>query len=86
MLNPILSVIVPVYNIEGYISSCIQSLIDQTLHSLEIILVDDGSTDNSGTICDEYAKLDRRITVVHKTNGGVNSARNVGIKTQKEDI
>ena len=61
-----ISVIVPVYNVEKFIRRCLDSIINQTMKDLEIILVDDGSTDNSGVICDEYAKLDNRITVIHK--------------------
>lgn len=77
---PILSVVVPVYNAERYIKCCIESILNQTIANLELILVDDGSTDNSGAICDEYALKDRRIKVIHKTNGGAASARNVGIE------
>ena len=74
------SVIVPVYNVEDYIRECLDSLINQTLTDIEIILVDDGSKDLSGTICDEYAKKDCRIKVIHKENGGQSSARNAGLK------
>lgn len=74
-----ISIIVPVYNVEKYIRRCIDSLIAQTFNSIEILLIDDGSTDNSGTICDEYALVDDRIKVIHKANGGVSSARNVGL-------
>lgn len=73
------SIIVPVYNVEKYISQCIESIINQTHKNLEIILVDDGSTDNSGKIADEYALKDNRIKVIHKKNAGVSSARNTGI-------
>ena len=74
-----ISVIVPVYNVEKFIKRCLDSIINQTTKDLEIILVNDGSTDNSGKICDEYAKLDNRITVIHKENGGISSARNIGL-------
>lgn len=74
-----LSVIVPVYNVESYIRRCLDSILAQTYRNLEIILVDDGSTDTSGEICDEYAALDARVQVVHKENGGVFSARREGI-------
>lgn len=74
------SVIVPVYNVEDYIRECLDSLINQTLTDIEIILVDDGSKDLSGDICDEYAKKDCRIKVIHKENGGQSSARNAGLK------
>lgn len=75
----LLSVIVPIYNVEKYVRQCIQSLQKQKLESLEIILVDDGSTDGSGKICDEYAMSDKRIKVVHKKNGGLVSARQAGL-------
>lgn len=65
-MNPIISVVVPVYNVEKYIPYCIDSICNQTLKDIEIILVDDGSTDSSGFICDEYAKKDKRIKVFHK--------------------
>lgn len=74
-----ISVIVPVYNVEKYIDKCMDSITNQTYKNLEIILVDDGSTDSSGKICDEYAKKDNRIKVIHKENGGLSSARNAGI-------
>ena len=74
-----ISIIVPVYNVENYIHRCLDSLMDQTYKNLEIILVDDGSTDSSGIICDEYSKKDRRIQVIHKKNGGLVSARKAGI-------
>ena len=76
--EPLVSVIVPVYNVEKYLRRCLESVINQTYKKLEIILVDDGSTDRSGEICDEYAKKDKRIKVIHKENGGLSSARNVG--------
>lgn len=72
------SIVVPVYNIEKYIKNCIESLCVQTYQNLEIILVDDGTLDNSGKICDEYAKRDSRIRVIHKENGGLSDARNKG--------
>ena len=75
----LLSVIVPVYNVEPYLKQCIESIIHQTYTYLEIILVDDGSTDNSGTICDTYASQDSRIKVIHQHNGGLSAARNRGI-------
>ncbi len=74
-----ISVIVPVYNVEKYIHRCLDSIIAQTFTDWECILVDDGSPDNSGKICDEYAEKDNRIKVIHKANGGAASARNVGL-------
>lgn len=74
-----ISVIVPIYNVEDYLDECVNSLINQTYKSLEIILVDDGSSDSSGQICDSYQKKDSRINVIHKENGGLSSARNAGI-------
>lgn len=76
----LISIIVPIYNVERYLNKCIDSIISQTYKNIEIILVDDGSPDNCGKICDEYAKKDNRIKVIHKENGGVSSARNVGIE------
>lgn len=76
---PEISVIVPVYNVEKYLRQCIESIKMQTFENWELILVDDGSLDNSGSICDEYAQSDNRIKVVHKENGGVSTARNFGL-------
>ncbi|MBO5142220.1 MAG: glycosyltransferase family 2 protein [Clostridia bacterium] len=78
-MNDLISVIIPVYNVEEYIRECLDSVINQTYKNLEIILIDDGSKDNSGKICDEYAKKDKRIKVIHKENGGLSSARNKGL-------
>ena len=77
------SVVVPVYNVGKYISRCIESLLTQTYENLEIILVDDGSSDESGSICDRYREQDQRIAVIHKENGGLSDARNVGIRYAK---
>lgn len=79
LMEPLISVIIPIYNVEKYLKKCIDSVIAQTYKNLEIILVDDGSPDNCGKICDEYAKKDRRIIVIHKENEGLSSARNAGI-------
>lgn len=73
------SIIIPVFNVEKYLTNCIDSVFSQTFKEWELILVDDGSTDNSGIICDEYASKDSRVKVIHKGNGGVSSARNAGI-------
>ncbi len=83
MKNALISVIVPVYNVEKYINKCIESLANQTIENIEIILVDDGSTDSSGAICDEYENKYDNIKVIHKKNGGLSSARNVGIDNAK---
>lgn len=78
-MKPLVSIIVPVYNVEKYIDGCIKSILTQTYKNLQIILVDDESPDNSGKICEEFAKTDNRITVIHKLNGGLSSARNAGL-------
>lgn len=78
--NNLISVIVPVYNVEPYLRKCINSIIYQSYKNLEILLIDDGSTDNSGHFCDEYAEQDHRVKVVHKSNGGLSDARNRGIE------
>ena len=77
---PLVSIIVPVYKVEKYLKRCVDSLTNQTLRDIEIILVDDGSPDNSGKICDSLQEKDCRIKVIHKSNGGLSSARNAGIK------
>ena len=74
------SIIVPVYNVQDYISECIDSIVSQTFPKYEIILIDDGSTDESGQICDKYADIYNNIKVIHKTNGGLSDARNIGIE------
>lgn len=81
-----ISIIVPIYESERYLDKCVKSLLSQVYEDYEIILVDDGSHDRSGSICDEYAKRSNRIKVVHKTNGGVSSARNVGISVALGDF
>lgn len=79
------SIVVPVYNVEYYLSECIESVLSQKHKDFELILVNDGSTDESGIICDNYAKKDDRIKVIHKKNGGVSDARNIGIENTKGD-
>ena len=79
-MQPKVSIVVPVYNVEKYLDRCIQSLRNQTVRDIEIILVDDESPDNCPALCDRYALEDARIKVVHKKNGGLSSARNAGLK------
>lgn len=84
--NILVSVIVPVYNVDNYVAKCIESICKQTHNNIQIILVDDGSTDNSGKICDDYAKKDFRIKVIHKNNKGVSAARNSGLELAEGDF
>lgn len=86
MQNIIISIIVPIYKAEKYIERCINSLLSQTFENYEIILVDDGSPDNSGTICDKYSKENTKIRVIHKENGGVTSARRIGVENAKGEF
>ena len=79
-INQKISVIIPVYNVEDHLKQCLDSIISQTYKNLEIIIVDDWSTDNSGKICDEYAENDKRIKVIHQKNAGLSAARNTGLK------
>lgn len=81
MRAPLVSVIVPIFNLENLVSRCIESIVNQNYTKLEIILVNDGSTDSSGKICDSYSELDERIVVLHKPNGGLSDARNFGIRS-----
>ena len=80
-----LSIIIPVYNVEQYLESCVKSVITQTYQDLQVILVDDGSVDSSGALCDQLAKQDTRIQVIHKPNGGLSDARNAGLKVAMGD-
>ncbi|WP_294184184.1 glycosyltransferase family 2 protein [uncultured Clostridium sp.] len=79
-MNELISIIIPVYNVEKYICKCIDSIINQSYKNIQIILVDDGSTDKSGYICDRYSKMDTRIQVIHEKNKGQSSARNIGLQ------
>lgn len=78
-INELISVIIPVYNVEAYIDECLESIVHQTYEKLEIILIDDGSTDSSGCICDDWAQKDNRIRVIHQPNGGLSKARNTAL-------
>ena len=82
-MNKLVSVIVPIYKVENYLKQCVDSLICQKYSNLEVILVDDGSPDGCGKICDEYKEKDSRIIVIHKENGGISSARNAGLEIAK---
>lgn len=83
MNNPKISIIVPVYNVEIFLHRCVDSILAQTFKDFEVLLIDDGSKDRSGEICDEYARKDERVRVWHKENGGVSSARNMGLENVK---
>ena len=82
-MEPIISIIVPIYNVGKYLPRCIDSILNQTFKNFELIIVNDGSTDNSGVVCDDYTKKDTRIKIIHKSNGGVSSARNAGLYLAK---
>lgn len=84
-MNRLITIIVPVYNVERYLDRCVESIVNQTYKNIEIILVDDGSPDNCPEICDEWARKDIRIKVIHKKNGGLSDARNIAIKKAKGD-
>ena len=81
--HSLISVIVPIYKVQDYLDECIESIIHQTYSNIEVILVDDGSPDRCPQMCDEWAKRDSRIRVVHKKNGGLSSARNAGLDVAK---
>ena len=84
-MNRKISIIVPVYNLENYLERCVRSLLQQSYSNLEVILVDDGSLDNSPKICDTLCKEDQRIICIHKKNGGLSSSRNVGLDMASGD-
>lgn len=85
-MNPLISVIVPVYNVENYLDRCIESIVNQTYKNLEIILIDDGSTDCSGMKCDDWGRKDHRIIIIHTSNGGQARARNKGLRIAKGSL
>lgn len=85
-MNPLIGVVIPVYNVENYLGKCIDSVLSQTYKNFEVILVDDGSSDSSGKICDEYSLKDSRIKVFHKENGGLSDARNYGVERSSADL
>ena len=82
-MNPEISIIVPVYNADRYLKNCISSILNQSFYNFELILINDGSKDCSGEICDNYASKDKRVKVIHKNNEGVSIARNIGIDMSK---
>lgn len=82
-MNPSISIIVPVYNVEKYLSYCVDSILKQTFREFELLLIDDGSTDKSGEICDKYAQYDTRVKAIHKPNTGVSDTRNCGLNIAK---
>lgn len=84
--HQLISIIVPIYNVEDYLKRCIDSILGQTYKNLEVILVDDGSPDKCGKICEEYKLIDSRIKVIHKKNGGLSSARNNGLDIATGDF
>ncbi len=84
--KPLVSVIIPVYNVQKYLEECVESVQNQSYTNLEIVLVDDGSTDNSGELCDALATRDTRICTLHKSNGGLSDARNTGMLQARENI
>lgn len=86
LVNPLVSIIVPIYNSEEYLSKCVDSLVAQTYKNIQIVLINDGSPDNSEKICEEYANCDSRVTYIKKDNGGVSDARNYGLKYSKGEI
>ena len=85
MMTPDVSILIPVYNEEVYLPRCLDSIVGQTLQSWELLLVDDGSTDRSGSICDSYAARDSRIRVIHQENAGISAARNAGLAAAVTD-
>ena len=85
-MEPLISVIVPVYNVEDYLDQCLNSIVGQTYPHLEILMVDDGSTDNSGALCDQWAERDQRIRIIHQENGGLSAARNTALDAMSGEL
>ena len=85
MKTPLLSIITPVYNVEAYLDRCVQSILSQSYRNIELILIDDGSTDGSTGLCDKWAAKDSRVVVIHQSNAGVSAARNAGLKIVQGD-
>ena len=83
--SPLISVIIPVYNVKGYLERCVESVLTQDYKNIEVIIVDDGSTDGSAEICEALASKDNRIVVIHQINAGISAARNAGIKKSSGD-
>ena len=84
-MNPLVTVIVPIYKVEAYLHPCVDSILGQTYSNLQIILIDDGSPDRCGVICDEYAQRDTRVIVIHQKNAGLSAARNAGLQIAQGD-
>ena len=85
-MDPLISVIVPVYNVKDYLDECLESIVGQSYTHLEILVVDDGSTDGSGDLCDQWAKRDQRIRVIHQPNGGLSAARNAALDVMSGEM
>lgn len=85
-MEPVISVIIPVYNVEKYLGECLESISEQTYGNLDVVLIDDGSTDSSGRLCELWCKKDRRFRVIHKKNGGLSDARNEGLKNARGEL
>ena len=85
-MDPLISVIVPVYNVKDYLDECLKSIVNQSYTQLEILVVDDGSTDGSSALCDQWAEQDQRIKVIHQANGGLSAARNTALDVMRGEM